>query len=268
MIRLAITWGPPENRGGGVRIFWGRSRAHGEEVRVNAKAVRPALLRVKLRAHHVAARGRCRGRVLTRRDGVLARLRCERMHEVEIRALLHAFPQPRRPRLRHSAPPDHGHVLAPLHRGHASWQQSEALMAAALGRLLEEQLIAETYAEQRLARAGQLDHPAAEAALGQALSRGAERSDARQHEARGALEGVAIRRYLNLRTRVHQRALDRAQVADAVVDDRNHWGVPEKSRWRGADFLGSLVNREVLWTTACQNRRRRPLPRAAPGQAP
>ena len=75
-------------------------------------------------------------------------------------------------------------------------------------RAVEQQLVAETYAEQRLARAGQLDHPAAEAAHGQAFSRGAECSDAGQHEARGSLEGVAIRRDLNLRARVHQRPFD------------------------------------------------------------
>src|SRR2546430_11105717 len=58
------------SRQGTIRLAltWGRSRAHGKEVRVHAKAVGSALLGMKLRAHHVPVRGRRSGRVVTRRE--------------------------------------------------------------------------------------------------------------------------------------------------------------------------------------------------------
>ena len=161
-----------------------------------------------------------------------------RVNEIEVGAVGDAAPQRRHLRLREPAPANHGEPPAVFHLHHTAIEQPEALVAAMLRRLLEQQLIAEADPEDRLPLLGQFDDPAAEAAFGKLGKSGRKRPYPRQHHAVGVLKVVAIGGELGLSSNMEQRSLDRAQVPDPVVDDRDHWGPPKNSGERGAGFLG------------------------------
>ncbi len=95
-------------------------------------------------------------------------------------------------------------------------------MAAVLHRLFEKQLVAETHTEHRLAFLGKLHHPPAETGARELLQRGSKGSDPGQHQAVRPLELILVGCEPGLGADVQERTLDRAQVADAIVDDRNH----------------------------------------------
>ena len=92
-------------------------------------------------------------------------------------------------------------------------------MAAVLGRLLEEQLVTQADAQQRLALACQLDQLPAQVAGLEPFQGRREGADSGQHEAVGMLELVLLSGDLGARSDVEQSPLDRPQVADPVVDD-------------------------------------------------
>ena len=95
-------------------------------------------------------------------------------------------------------------------------------MPAVLLRLLEQQLVADADAQQRPTSAGQVRHPAAQAVALQLPPAGGEGADAGQDDAVGARQLVLVRREAGPATDLLQRALDRPQVPDPVVDDGDH----------------------------------------------
>src|SRR5712691_10315102 len=144
------------------------------------------------------------------------------MHEVKVRVVRDSTPQRRLVLQRKPAPTDHGQSRALAHLDHATIQQAEALVPAMLRRFLEEELIAEAHPEHWLSSFGELDHPPADSTLRELFQRGGEGADPRQHQAVGALQLVPVGREFRLRSDVKEGAFDRAQVADPVIDDRNH----------------------------------------------
>ena len=99
-------------------------------------------------------------------------------------------------------------------------------MSAVLNRLVEQQLVSQTHAQQRLPFGGQLDDPAPQSLLGELLQRRCERPHAWQDHAVCSLELVGIRGELRLSPHVRQRALDGTNVANPVIDDRDHPSSP------------------------------------------
>src|SRR5207302_2904277 len=148
------------------------------------------------------------------------------VHEVKIGRVLDAVPERRPVDLAQPAPADHRQALAVSHQLDRPLEQTESLMVAVLGRLVEEQLIAEADAEQRLAAPGQVDDLPAQVALLQPRQGRREGPDTGQDETVGSAQVLLVRRDLRLGARVQQRALDRAQVANAVVDDGDHPSTP------------------------------------------
>ena len=95
-----------------------------------------------------------------------------------------------------------------------------------LRRLLEHELIPEAHAEHRLAPPRQLDDRPAQAVLGQPGQRGSKRPHTGQDDALGALQLGRIGGQAHLRPDMDQRALDRADVAHAVIHDRDQPSKP------------------------------------------
>src|SRR6266550_9535176 len=124
-------------------------------------------------------------------------------------------------RLRDPAPSDHGYPTAAGHLHHAPRQKPQALVATVFHRLLAEELVAQAHPQDRLAVARQLHDPAAQAGVEEPGEGRRERADARQHDPVGRVQLVRIRGQSDLGTHVDQRALDGANVAHAVVDDRD-----------------------------------------------
>src|SRR5262249_14912943 len=131
------------------------------------------------------------------------------------------------------------------------------LVTAVLFRLFEEQLIAEADAQQWPALTRKLHDPAAQVPLLQLPQGRREGPHAGQHQAFGSGQLVVVGGRSRSGSDVQQRTLDRAQVADAVVDDRDHPESPDRPK------LFGLVIRATLWTRA-----RHPLSAQPPGAAP
>src|SRR5437879_8902963 len=169
---------------------------------------------MKLRAHDVAVCRRRRRRVIRTTDLVLRLARRERWDEVEVGVVGPSFPQRRRPRLRHTAPPDHRQPAGDGYLDDATRQKSEARVATVLCRLFEQELITEANAEDGLAEARQLDDPAAEARFNEPGERRRERADAWQHNPVSRGQIIRSRGQTDLGSDVYQRAL-------GVADDDN-----------------------------------------------
>ena len=99
-------------------------------------------------------------------------------------------------------------------------------MPAVLRRLLEEKLVAKAHAQHRLAAPGQLDQLAAQAVSRKLGQRGREGADAGQDDAIGPRKVIRVGREASLRADLHQGALDRSDVAYAVIDDGDHPSSP------------------------------------------
>src|SRR4051794_7021205 len=116
------------------------------------------------------------------------------MDEVEVGPIGHAPPQLRIARLSQTAPTDHREARRRPDLDHLPGEQAEAFVPAMLGRLFEEELVAQAHAQDRLARSRELDDAAAEAALLEFCQSGREGTDAGKHDAGGLLELVRARR--------------------------------------------------------------------------
>src|SRR5437588_2793416 len=192
-----------------------------QEVGVDAEPVRPALLGMELGTHHVQLRGRGGRSRVGAAAGVRGTGRGVGMHEVEVGAVRDPGPERRPVGLPEAAPADDRQVGGGSHQVDLSPQQAQALVPPVLARFLEEQLVTQANTEQRLALPSQLHDLAAEVARGQLLEGGGESADARQHDAVRTLQVLLVRADLRFGPHPEQGALDRAQVADAVVDDRD-----------------------------------------------
>src|SRR5690242_16395138 len=148
------------------------------------------------------------------------------MDEVEKRAVGDACEQRGRCDQARTAPSDHREAGAAAHLDDPPWEQTEALVPAVLERFLEQQLVAEADAEHRLAGARQLDDPPAEPSLLEPGERRRERANAGEDDAVCARELVDITGQPSVGADRDEGALDRADVADAVVDDRDHPSSP------------------------------------------
>src|SRR5262249_10699113 len=145
----------------------------------------------------------------------------------------------------------------PAHLDHATGKQAQTLVTAVLLRLFEEQLIAEADAQQWPALTRKLHDPAAQVPLLQLPQGRREGPHAGQHQAVGAGQLVEVGGHARGGSPLQYSTLDRAQVADAIVDDRDHPESPDSPR------LFGLVIRATLWTRA-----RHPLSAQPPGAAP
>src|SRR5690348_9920969 len=148
------------------------------------------------------------------------------MHEVEVGAIGHPVPKLGIAGLSETAPPDHRQAQRRADLDHSPGEQAEAFVPSVLRRLFEEELVAEADAQDRFASLRQLDDPAAEAALLEPRKRGREGADTGKHDACGSLEVLLVRGEPWLGAHLEQGTLDRADVADAVVDDRDQPSSP------------------------------------------
>src|ERR1051326_3262919 len=138
------------------------------------------------------------------------------MHEVEVGAIGHARPQLRIARLGETAPSDHGDARRRADRDHSPGEEAEALMPPMLGRLIEKELVAQTYPKDGLSSPRQLDDAAAEAALLEPRQRRREGADPGKHDACGTLQVLSAGGQKWLGANLKKRAFDRADVAGAV----------------------------------------------------
>src|ERR1700674_2239794 len=144
-----------------------------------------------------------------------------RVDEIEIGAVLDPLPQHRVVALLQAAPSDHGEARTVRNLDHLSRQQPKPLVAAVLLRLFEQELVPEAHAQQRLALAGDVHDAPAEAVLRELFQGRRESPDSWQHDSFRLLELFRIRRELGLGSHVRERPLDRADIAHAIVDDRD-----------------------------------------------
>ena len=98
-------------------------------------------------------------------------------------------------------------------------QQPQALAAVSLVARLEEQLVPEADAEHRALAPRDVTHRSAESGLLQRTRSDRERADARKHHTVARHDHVRIRADHRFGARDAKRALDAAQIADAVVAD-------------------------------------------------
>src|SRR5438876_686544 len=243
--RTPLTTRPSVTSRQGMIRFAGMSVADGKEVGVQAKPVGAALLRVELRAHHVSRGCRGRRRVVGAADPLVRFRRRERVHVVEVGPVGDALPERRRAGLHGATPADHRNAIARGDLDHPAGEQPESFVPAVLARLLEQELIAEADAEHRLATPRQRDDSPAEAVLRQSRDGRRERSDARQDDAGRRLELAGIGGESRLGSDLDQRALDRSDVADPVIDDRDHFKTPfdEGTPGRPVDAVASCSAR-------------------------
>src|SRR2546425_11579004 len=160
--------------------------------------------------------------MLSRRYRVAIRFGREGVHEVHVGTIRDALPQNRFVGLGQPAPTDDRQVLAVVDLAHAPRQQPEALVAAVLRRLLEEQLVAEADAEDRPSLQGQLDHAPPQPTLRELFKGRRKRPHARQDHAIGVIELIGVSRQRRVGSDMEKSAVDRAHVAYTVVDDRDH----------------------------------------------
>jgi hypothetical protein len=112
--------------------------------------------------------------------------------------------------------------LRALETPHPTAEESETGDGAELLALLEEELQAETDAEERRAAEHDLAHRLDETAVAEVLHAGTERADAGQHDAIGGKDPSSVARHLDGSPRARETLLDAAEVAHPVVDDGDH----------------------------------------------
>src|SRR5258708_14072039 len=149
-----------------------------------------------------------------------------RVHEIEVGTVLDPLPQDGVVALLQAAPSDHRKTLAAFHLDHLSRQQPQALVATVLLRLLEEELVAEAHAQQGLARFSQGHDAPAEAVFRELLQGRRESPDPREDDSFRLFELFRIRGELGFGSDVRERSLDRADIAHAIVDDRDQPSSP------------------------------------------
>ncbi len=116
----------------------------------------------------------------------------------------------------------------------AAGQQAQPGMLAVLLARVEQQLHPDADAQQRHARAGALDDERVQPTLAECRRTRAERADAGQHEALGLADRARVGRAQQRRARRREGRLERAQVADAVVEENRHGGAGQRrSNGRG-----------------------------------
>ena len=123
-------------------------------------------------------------------------------------------------------PTDHGKPLAPGDLDHATGQEPKALVAAVLHRLIEQELVAEAHAKDRLAVVRQVHNSTTQSALRELVQGRRKRPDPRQYQAFGILQVFWVAGQLWLSPNLDKRTLDRSHVPDSVVDDGDHPSSP------------------------------------------
>src|SRR5258708_1345142 len=149
-----------------------------------------------------------------------------RVHEIEVGTVLDPLPQDGVVALLQAAPSDHRKTLAALHLDHLSRQQPQALVAAVLLRLLEQELVAEAHAQQWLARFSHRRDASAEAVFRELFEGRRKSPNPRKDDSFRLFELFRIRGERGLGPDMRERSLDRADVAHAIVDDRDHPSSP------------------------------------------
>src|SRR5215217_476628 len=177
---------------------------------------------------------------------LVQRLAVKRMHEVTERPLFNILKQLMRSLLMNPVPTDMWHDQSATKPPHTSPQQPQSLRRSKLLRLIKQQLHSNTHTQQRRPLAHSFFHQAIEATIFQRLHARAKRADARQHQPLRCAQLSLIAADDRLAAHRRKRLLDRAQVANSIVDDRDTHNDP---------FVLGTPRIRLFRSTACRNAR-------------
>ncbi len=180
---------------------------------------------MELHADHVVAPGDGReiAAVVGGRDHHVVRSVAEiGVHEIDVAPVLEAVEQRVRPPSLQPIPSHVRHRQVAVETAHATGEQAQALMAAVLFALLEQHLHADADAQERRAPGRGLAQHGHEVALPDLVHGRAEGAVAGQDQRLRLAQLLGISGEQGGRARVPKALGDAAQVAEAVVDDRDH----------------------------------------------
>ena len=116
------------------------------------------------------------------------------------------------------------HAWGQIEPGHLAGQDTQPLVMAALRTALEQELQAHADAEKRLVGTDVREDRLHQAAAVERADGVAEGTDPRQHETGGLSHDVRVVGDAGLHANPLQRLLHAAEIAAAIVDDRDHGG--------------------------------------------
>src|SRR6185503_10258251 len=129
---------------------------------------------------------------------------------------------------------------------HTSPQHTQPPCRSEFLRLIKQDLHSDTNTQQRRSRARSFFDQSIEAVFFERLHASCKRTDTRQHQPLGRAQHALIAADDRFATRSHKCLLDRAEVADAVIDDRYIHNDP---------FVLGTPTMRLFRSTACRNAR-------------